>query len=240
MNYPIHLSIIPDGNRTRAQANGLSVFEWYLKSVEKWVNLIKYIFEKTSVKVLSGRGMSTENRKKRPAEELDFLFNMYKTCGELLNDFLMENKINFRWIGDSSSLPQHFLDYMAQMVEKFTFDTDRTLIFAVNYGGQNEIIRGIKDYMNSTEEGATMEERLNNLNESNIWKHMDLGAFPPVDLVIRTKGDKSSRLSGFMSRWISYAELYFESKLFQDVETSDLDKALNWFDGIQDFRNFGG
>jgi undecaprenyl pyrophosphate synthase len=30
---------------------------------------------------------------------------------------------------------------MAEMVEKFTFDSDRTLIFAVNYGGQNEIIR---------------------------------------------------------------------------------------------------
>jgi undecaprenyl pyrophosphate synthase len=42
--------------------------------------------------------MSTENRKKRPPEELDFLFNMYKTCGNLLNDFLMEQKINFRWI----------------------------------------------------------------------------------------------------------------------------------------------
>jgi undecaprenyl diphosphate synthase len=93
--------------------------------------------------------MSTENRKKRPAEELDFLFNMYKTCGDLLDGFLTEQKINFRRIGDASTLPQHFLDYMADMVEKFTFDTDRYLIFAVNYGGQNEIVRGVKNYIAS-------------------------------------------------------------------------------------------
>ena len=238
MKYPTHLSIIPDGNRTRAEKNGCSVFEWYLESVSKWVELIKYIFSSTDVKVLSWWWMSTENRIKRPTEELDFLFNMYKTCGSLLNDFLIEQQINFRRIGDASSLPQHFLNYMAEMVEKFTFDTDRTLIFAVNYGWQNEIIRWIQSYMNSSDFGSTMEERLANISEKNLWSYMDLWAYPPVDLVIRTKWDLSSRISGFMSRWIGYAELYFEKKLFQDVQTSDLDCALDRFKEITWFRNF--
>ncbi|MFA7284726.1 MAG: undecaprenyl diphosphate synthase family protein, partial [Candidatus Absconditabacterales bacterium] len=105
MNFPVHLSIIPDGNRTRAQANGVSVFEGYIKSVEKAVELIKYVYTSTPVKVISGRGMSTENRNKRPSEELDFLFNMYRTCGDLLNEFLREHQINFRWIGDPTNLP---------------------------------------------------------------------------------------------------------------------------------------
>jgi undecaprenyl diphosphate synthase len=69
---------------------------------------------------------------------------------------------------------------------------------------------------------------------------MDLGAYPPVDLVIRTKGETSSRISGFMSWRIGYAELFFEPKLFQDVETEDIDKALKRFGGIVGFRNFGG
>lgn len=238
MQYPVHLSIIPDGNRTRAVKNGLSVLEWYIESVHKWVELIQYIFSSTEVKVVSGWWMSTENRKKRPTEELDFLFNMYKTCGDLLNDFLLEQKINFRRIGDASTLPQHFLNYMSDMVTKFTFDSDRTLIFAVNYGGQNEIIRWIQTYMNSPDYGATIEDRLVNLNEKNLWLCMDLGAYPPVDLVIRTKWDLSSRISGFMSRRIGYAELYFEKKLFQDVQISDLDQALEWFAEVVWFRNF--
>lgn len=196
------------------------------------MELIKYVFSKTPIKVLSGRGMSTENRNKRPAAELEFLFGMYKTCGSLLNDFLKEQQINFRRIGDASSLPQDFLDYMESMVRDFSFDTDRYLIFAINYGGQNEIIRGVKNYV---AQGNTIE----NLSEENLGEYMDLGAYPPVDLVIRTKGDTSSRISGFMSWWIGYAELYFESKLFQDVQTADLDKALEWYGNIAGSRNFG-
>lgn len=99
---------------------------------------------------------------------------MYKTCGNLLNDFLFEHKINFRWIGDASSLPADFLEYMSDMVKKFTFDNERTLIFAVNYGGQNEIIRGIKSYFTSPASGGTREDKLDNLKESDLGKYMDL------------------------------------------------------------------
>lgn len=232
MNYPLHLSIIPDGNRTRAKANWVSIFEWYLKSVEKGVELIQYIFTNTKVKVLSGWWMSTENRQKRPAEELDFLFNMYKTCGDLLNEFLQKHRINFRRIGDSSNLPQDFLNYMAHMVQTFSFDTDRYLIFAINYGWQNEIIRWVKQYIKSG-------NSIDNLNESNLGEYMDLGDYPPVELVVRTKGETSSRISWFMSWRIGYAELFFESKLFQDVTTDDLDKALDRFDSVAGKRNFG-
>ncbi|HMY80641.1 MAG TPA: polyprenyl diphosphate synthase [Candidatus Absconditabacterales bacterium] len=240
MKFPLHLSVIPDGNRTRSQAHGVSVFEGYLKSVEKGVELIKYVFTQTGVKVLSGRGMSTENRQKRPIAELEFLFNMYQTCGDLLNDFLTEQRINFRRIGDASGLPAHFLEYMSDMVRKFTFDTDRTLIFAVNYGGQNEIIRGIKSYLNDDSSHQTLVQKIDNLNEETLGSYMDLGGYPPVELVIRTKGDFSSRISGFMSRRIGYAELFFEKKLFQDVLIEDIQGALNRFDSVIGHRNFGG
>lgn len=112
--------------------------------------------------------MSTENRQKRPIAELEFLFNMYQTCGDLLNDFLTEQRINFRRIGDASGLPAHFLEYMSDMVRKFTFDTDRTLIFAVNYGGQNEIIRGIKSYLNDDSSHQTLVQKIDNLNEETL------------------------------------------------------------------------
>lgn len=53
MQYPKHISIIPDGNRTRAIKQGLSVFEGYIQSVYKGVELIKYIFTTTPITVLS-------------------------------------------------------------------------------------------------------------------------------------------------------------------------------------------
>lgn len=231
-NFPKHISIIPDGNRTRAKKNWVSVFEWYLESVEKAIEIIKYIFTKTPIKVFSWRGMSTENRQKRPAAELDFLFGLYQSCGDKLNEFLEQEKINFRWIWNMEWLPQDFLDYMKDMVDKFSFDTDRYIIFAINYGGRDEIIRGIKSYINDGND-------IDNLTEDNLGDHMDLWSYDPVELVIRTKWDTSSRISWFMSRWIWYAELYFTSKLFQEVEEEDLTQALARYNDVYEYRNFG-
>ena len=50
------------------------------------------------------------------------------------------------------------------------------------------------------------------VTEEDISKSLDLGNVPPIELVIRTKGDQAQRTSGFMSRWIGYAELYFTAK----------------------------
>ncbi len=55
MHYPKHVAIIPDGNRTRAKANGKDTAEAYMISYEKAVNLIQYIFTQTDVKVFTLR-----------------------------------------------------------------------------------------------------------------------------------------------------------------------------------------
>lgn len=78
MHYPKHVAVIPDGNRTRAKANGKDVAEAYMISYERGVQLLQYLFTHTDVKAFTLRGLSTENAKKRPKEEFDFLMNMYK------------------------------------------------------------------------------------------------------------------------------------------------------------------
>jgi len=55
MNYPKHVAVIPDGNRTRAKANDKTVAEAYMISYEKAVELIRYTFTKTDVKVFTLR-----------------------------------------------------------------------------------------------------------------------------------------------------------------------------------------
>jgi len=62
---------------------------------------------------------------------------------------------------------------------------------------------------------------------------------PPLDLVIRTKGDKASRISGFMLRWIGYAELFFSPHKFPAFDTTKLQQALQRFHDTVDYRNFG-
>lgn len=62
---------------------------------------------------------------------------------------------------------------------------------------------------------------------------------PPVDLVIRTKGEIASRISGFMLWRIGYAELYFSKLFFPDFNPQALQEALQRFHERSVSRNFG-
>jgi undecaprenyl diphosphate synthase len=103
------------------------------------------------------------------------------------------------------------------------------MIFAINYSGRDEILRGVQALIQSGQE----------ITEEALSSHMDLANIPPVDLVLRTKGDTSRRLSGFMSWWIGYAELYFTPTLYPALTTDEVAESIAWFDSIASARNFG-
>lgn len=78
-------------------------------------------------------------------------------------------------------MPQGFIDFLKQKQETFNFpDSDRFSVFAINYGGRDEIIRGINSILADQKEITT-------ITVEELSKHMDLGNLPPVEMVIRTK-----------------------------------------------------
>lgn len=232
MQYPKHVAIVPDGNRTRAKENDKTVAEAYMISYEKAVELIVHTFTETDIKVFTLRWLSTENAKKRPKEEFDFLMTMYKIVEEDLDGFMKEHKINFKPIGDLSGITDDFREYLLAKQERNTYDSDRYFIFAINYWGRNEIVRGIQKL-------AEEKKDLTSITEEDISQSLDLWNIPPIELVIRTKGDQAQRTSGFMSRWIGYAELYFTAKKCPEFTVPEFKKALEWFNEMADLRNYG-
>ena len=58
---------------------------------------------------------------------------------------------------------------------------------------------------------------------------------PDPDILIRT-GD-THRLSNFLLWQLSYAEIFFEKKLWPDFNGNDFNKILNKFSKVK--RNFG-
>lgn len=232
MHYPKHVAVIPDGNRTRAKENDKTVVDAYMISYEKAVELIIHTFTQTEVKVFTLRGLSTENATKRPKEEYDFLMNMYKIVEEDLDEFMAANHINFKAIGDLDGITSDFREYLLAKQERNTYDSDRYFVFAINYGGRDEITRGIRKL-------AKEGKDLTTITEDDISHALDLGNIPPIELVIRTKGDQAQRTSGFMSRWIGYAELYFTPKKCPEFDIPEYTKALQRFDTIADLRNYG-
>lgn len=231
MNYPKHVAVIPDGNRTRAKANNKTVAEAYMLSYEKAIELIVHTFTKTDVKVFTLRWLSTENAKKRPKEEFDYIMTMYKIVEEDLDGFMKEYKVNFKVIGDLNGITDDFREYLVAKQKRNTYNSDKYFIFAINYGGRDEIVRGIKKL-------AAEKKDLTNITEEDISNSLDLGNISPIDLVIRTKWDQAQRTSGFMSWRIGYAELYFTAKKCPEFDTVEYDKALTWFDDMANLRNY--
>lgn len=232
MHYPTHVAVIPDGNRTRAKENNKSVQEAYLISYQRGVELVQYTFTQTTTKIFTLRWLSTENAQKRPAEEFDFLMAMYTLVDDDLDKILIDNKVNFKWIGNPDGITQDFKEYLDSKVTKCQCDSDKYFIFAINYGGRDEIIRGIQKL-------STQWTDLQTITEEQISQSLELWSIPPVDLVIRTKWDQAQRTSWFMSRWIGYAELYFTPIKCPDFDVPAYQKSLERFDAIHTERNFG-
>jgi undecaprenyl diphosphate synthase len=232
MQYPKHVAIIPDGNRTRAKENNVSVQEAYLLSYQRGVELIQYTFTQTDIKVFTLRWLSTENAQKRPKEEFDFLMNMYKLVDEDLDNILLENHVNFKRIGNPDGITEDFKTYLLEKETKTKCNSDKYFIFALNYGWRDEILRGIQSL-------AQQWADLTQVSEEQLSKAMDLGLIPNIELVIRTKWDEAQRTSGFMSRWIGYAELYFTDRKCPELDIPTYQQSLKWFDSVSEKRNFG-
>ena len=161
--------------------------------------------------------------------ELNYLFDLYKRITENLYDMMRKNHVNFRFAGDKSQLPSHLIDFINEKESEFVFpNSPKTFVLAVNYGWQDEILRAMKKLAGSWDE----------ITKENLEKYMDFGWLPTVDLVIRTKQKLAKRLSGFMLRWIGYAQLYFTDLYCPQFTVDEFNKAIQWRNDTLWTQNF--
>lgn len=231
MDYPHHIAIIPDWNRTRAKEQGKWSMEGHLAGSKNAISLLEYVFSSTPISTVTIRFLSTENISWRSKTELDFLFSLYKIIWTDLDVLLEKYRINFRWAGSRTWLPDNFLNFLDTKTQNHIYsDSPNTIVFCANYGGRDEIIRGIRKLPPS---------EIANITEDEFSKYLDFGSIEPVDLVIRTKGSIAQRTSGFLAWRIGYAELYFTPEYFPAFWPENLEKALLWYNSIAEWRNFG-
>ena len=131
-------------------------------------------------------------------------------------------------IGNIRKLPQDIQDLIAKSVEKTKDNKKMTVIFGLNYGGKDEIMRAIDKISN-------FQFPISKLNSANFSKFLDTADIPDPDLIIRTGGDK--RLSGFLPWQSVYSELYFSDLFFPDFNAKELEKAVEDYSSRQ--RRFG-
>lgn len=228
LNIPAHIAIIPDGNRRWAKDKGLPSFKGHKYAAEK---VMPDLIEKSNqlgIKYLTFWALSTENFTNRTRDEISRLIN-------LLNYFL-KNKIKefkkkgirIKTIGDLEKLPQNTQDLLKRGKEETKNNNKITVIFGLNYGGRDEILRAVNKIFNS-------QFLIANLNMNNFNQFLDTKDFPDPDLIIRTGGEK--RLSGFFPWQSVYSELYFSDLKFPDFGSGELEKAVEEYSFRQ--RRFG-
>ena len=162
---------------------------------------------------------STENWK-RTQQEVGFLMNLIHThlCQEL--QFYKEHQIRVRLLGDITGLGKEIQQDILQAQEDTKNFTGLTLSLAINYGGRDEIVRGIKKMCS----GGVLPQ---DITEKTVSRHFDIPELPDADLLIRTGGEK--RLSNFLLWHSAYAELVFSDTLWPDYTEEEFLGAIREF-----------
>ncbi len=177
------------------------------------------------IKYLTLYAFSTENWK-RPKAEVTFLMSLLEEYLKKELPLFLDNNIRFETIGDLSKLSSSLQNQVALTKEKTAHFTGLTQVLAINYGAKDEMIRAMNKAIKVGKE----------LSEESFDALLDTKNMPPVDIMIRTGGDK--RLSNYLLWQSAYSELFFTDTLWPDFSNEELDSMIEKFRKIE--RRFGG
>ena len=230
-NIPKHVAIIMDGNGRWAKERHLPRTAGHKQGVDR-VKEIVNASAKLGIKVLTLFAFSTENWV-RPKREIDILMRFLDHFLDSQVKDLMKNNVKLLFIGREKPVPEYLLAKMRQSVDKTKDNTGLTLVLALNYGSQQEIIDAVKKICREAAAGKIDLERF---DTGDFGRYLYTAGLPDPDLLIRTSGEM--RISNFLLWQLSYAELYFPKKFWPDFHAKDLEKAIVEFQKRE--RRFGG
>src|SRR3546814_6636615 len=112
-------------------------------------------------------------------------------------------------------------DLLTEMIDgaiaRTAANTGATLVIALNYGAQAEIAAAARRLAVRTAAGDIGADAI---DEAAIEAELDTAGLPPLDLLIRTSGER--RLSNFLLWQAAYAELLFVDTLWPDFDGARL------------------
>ena len=215
-----HLAIIMDGNgrwalnqdlpRTAGHAAGehslSKTIDWSIANKLEWLTV--YAF-------------STENWL-RSEEEVDFLMFFNRDILIRRREEFDKKGVRFKFLGDlkDSKIPEENKNLMKETEEITKNNNTLNLVFAFNYGSQNEIHNAVLKLHNKN-----INKNLELVDiESNLYNYFQYPEVPFPDALLRTAGEK--RISNFLLYQLSYTELIFIDTLWPDVNEDILDDVL--------------
>jgi undecaprenyl diphosphate synthase len=226
-----HLAIIMDGNGRWAKARRLPRIAGHRAGVEA-VRRVVEAAPDLGIEVLTLYAFSSENWK-RPADEVNDLMGLLRHyVRSELND-LHKNNVKLDFIGDYRALKPDLVTMLEDAKARTAGNTGLNLVMALNYGGQDEMLRAMRSLAADAASGAVAPDAI---TAELLGSRLDTAGLPPPDLVLRTSGEM--RLSNFLLWQSAYAEFVCTDILWPDFDRAALADAVAEFATRE--RRFGG
>ena len=190
-NQPKHVGIIMDGNGRWAKIRGKRRIFGHEAGVLKARELVETAV-KIKLEALTLYAFSSENWS-RPKKEVSGLMSLFEKTIEKYTSLLIDNNVRFKTAGDPSMLPDVLKRKLEQMESITSENSGLKLTLAIAYGGQQEIINGIKKLIDDHDSQVI---DVNDLTVESFNEYLSFNDLPELDLIIRPSGE--TRLSNFM------------------------------------------
>ena len=231
LSPPRHIAIIMDGNGRWAKKRGLPRTAGHSAGGEAFRRIANYC-RTLGVEYLTVYAFSTENWKRSEDEVSSIMKLLAKYLQEALRD-MEKNHVRFCFFGDLSRLSPELRKLCLDAQERSSEYHEVQVNFCLNYGGRDEIIRGIKAFAQDVKDGKA---DIDALTEASFSGYLDSAGVPDPELVIRPSGEL--RTSNFLPWQTVYSEFVFMNVLWPDFSPEDLDAAIAEYHRRN--RRFGG
>ena len=228
---PRHLAIIMDGNGRWAARHRLPRLAGHRAGVEALRRVVEAA-PTLGIEVLTLYAFSSENWK-RPADEVTDLMGLLRHYIRNEIRALNENGVRLDFIGNWRALKPDLVSLIEEARAKTAGNRRLTMIMALNYGGQDEIVRAARSL---AAEAAAGQLDPAAIDVPMLSARLDTSGLPPPDMVLRTSGEM--RLSNFLLWQAAYAEIVVTDTLWPDFDAASLASAVAEFSTRE--RRFGG
>ena len=219
---PTHVAVIMDGNGRWATARGLPRIAGHRRGADA-VRVAVEGCRDLGISYLTLYAFSSENWKRPPAE-VDDLMGLLRLYLRRELAELDSNGVRVRFIGEREQLAPDIVGLIEHAESTTLHNTALTLVIALNYGSQDEIVRACASIA-----GDVKADRLSiaSIDKVLFAKYLETDGIPDPDLIIRTSGEQ--RLSNFLLWQAAYAELIFVDTNWPDFSQQTLEDAINEF-----------
>ncbi|MEM7175673.1 MAG: polyprenyl diphosphate synthase [Chlamydiota bacterium] len=230
-SIPHHVAVIMDGNRRWAVQHSYPVSAGHFKGADQLDPIVRAAAA-IGVRVLTVYAFSTENWG-RSQLEVAFLMQIFETYLKKKRKQLVQEGVRLQAIGNLDQVPSAVQRELHRAITATEQGEKIDLVLAINYGGRDEICRGIKKMAQAEKRG---EIDFDALTEKEIARFLDTVAWPDPELLIRTSGEK--RMSNFLTWQTTYSEIVVSDVLWPDFSQKHFLSAIIEYQ--QRRRRFGG